>query len=326
VLPRAWRPVGAVAAGLAAALAVIFAAGTLSSPPARPEVALRVHLGGQPQDAVMAEGSLWVTDFAGRVVQVDPADGEVVARIRVTGHPLAIAAGDGTVWAVSPAVGGGAAPSVLTRIDPRTSRVIDRIRVRGYVDSIAVGAGGVWVIDKRSGAVERIDPVSHERTAHGTLPRAATLVAGGGASVWVIGGDGTLVSVDDDTVTTRLRGIAVGHGPADNSIAADGDGVWSIGRDSDSVLQVGPTGRVASRVAVTRALGPIAAGGGTVWVVSGDPDRRGATYRLAAVDPDVDTVTSTLAVGRSQPTALVPAGHGVWVIAADGTARLVRRR
>jgi hypothetical protein len=327
VLPRLWRPVGTAATAIAIALAVLVGARTLSPPPpeARPEVAVRVQLGGQPQDAVLAEGSLWVTDFAGRVIQVHPTDGDVIARIRVTGHPLAIAAGDGAVWAVSPGTGGAADQSVLTRIDPRTARVIDRIPVRGYVDSVAVGAGGVWVIDKRAGAVDRIDPVSHERTAHRKLARAATLAAAPGASVWVSDDEGRLLSLDGTTQKTRLRGIAVGHGPADNSLVADAEGAWIVGRGDGTLLRVGAAGGIASHVSVKRALGPIAVGDHTVWLVSGDPDHRGATYRLASVDPEALTVTSTFDLGSSQPKALVAVGDDVWVVATDGTAQLVKR-
>ncbi len=321
LLPRVWRPAMAVATIVAGAVAVLFAAGALSpAPTVRPGITTRVQIGGQPQDAVLAGGSLWVTDFGGRVIRVDPRSGKVVERIAVGGHPQAIAAGDGAVWVTSPSLRGGADRSLLSRIDPRTGRVVDRLRVDGYVDALAAGGGGVWLVDRHRGVLERIDPLSGKTTSLVPLTAAGT-VAIGGDTLWVVSDDGTVATVDGDSPAARLRGVAIGHGPLDNTLAADADGAWVVGRGDGTLVRI-QAGEVVSRIAVAHALGPVATGDGAVWVVSSD----GGDYRLARVDPATEKVTATLDAGRSQPAALVATGRNLWLIARDGTASLVRTR
>jgi sugar lactone lactonase YvrE len=317
-LPRVWRPVLATAGAVAAALAVLVAARTLSPPPTvRPAIATTVQLGGQPEDAVAAEGSLWVADFTGRVLRVDPASGRVTGRIAVPGHPQAIAAGPSGVWVASPGLG-EKAQSVVTRIDPHSARVVDRLPVSGHVDAIAVGAGGVWVIDKDRGTLDRIG----DGAARLPFRRAGTLVASA-ERLWALGHDGTVITVDGDSpaVGRPAPSVAVGHGPAENTIVPDAAGVWIAARGSDEVVRIEGR-RIAARFAVPRALGPIAAGDTGVWVVSGDPELRAGTYRLSHVDPETSEVAS-LDLGRGQPNALVASGDDVWAIAADGTAQRI---
>ena len=320
--PAVWRPALAVATAAAAAIGVLFAADTLSPDPVRPAIAQRAQLGGQPQDAVLAAGSLWVTDFEGRVLRVDPADGRVTARIGVPGHPDAVAAGAGGIWVSSPSLAGDAGSTVVSRIDPVSGRVVDRFRVPGYADAIAAGAGGVWLIDDQGRRLERIDPAGQEVTARVPLRRAGAVVASD-ARLWAVADDGAVVSVDGGTLAVdRLSGaLAFGHGPAGNTLAPDPPGAWVVGRGDGTVLRI-EAGRVTSRVAVDDALGPIAVGDGAVWVVAGDPDLRGS-YTLARIDRETGEAGAPVDVGRAQPKALVAVGGDVWVIAGDGSAVLV---
>jgi hypothetical protein len=328
-LPRVWRPALAAATVAAAVVAIALAASKLSPPPSpavRPAVAARVHIGGQPQDAVLADGAIWVSDFTGHVIRVDPASGRVTARIDVVGHPQAIAAGLGAVWVVSPSLSGNAERSVLSRIDPARGQVVDRIPVRGYVESVAVGDGAVWLIDSDRGALVRIDPASHAHSVIAPFAKAGTLAVGGNSRLWAVGDDGTVVTVDGRSPVDRLAGIAVGHGAPENTLAADREGAWLVGGgDSSSLLQI-EAGQVARRIAVEQALGPIALGEGVVWVVSGNPDGPHPVYRLAVVDPSAEKVTAWLDIGHQQPTALLTNGRDAWVISADGTALLVKAR
>ena len=89
-----------------------------------------VQIGGQPQDAVVAGGSLWVSDYSGHVIRVDPASGRVMARIDVDGNPEGIAAGAGAVWVASPDAYEDGRGSLLSRIDPRTADVEHRLMRR----------------------------------------------------------------------------------------------------------------------------------------------------------------------------------------------------
>ena len=327
LLPRLWRPALAAATVAAGAVAVLFAANALSpSPPAvQPEIAAVVQIGGQPEDAVLAEGSLWVSDFAGRVIRVDPAGGRVTARIDVAGNPLAIAAGPDGVWVTSPALSDD--NSLLSRIDPRSGRVVARVRVPGYVDAVAAAAGGVWVVDQQHPRLDRIDPASGERTARVPFGRAGTLAAGGDTTLWALGDDGTVIAVDGGSLAVdRLRGaVDGGHGPPGNSLAADSGGAWVVAAGTGEVVHI-QAGRVVSRIEVPEAAGPIAVGDTAVWVASGDLDALPGRWRLTRIDTDAAEATATVDLGRRQPKALIAAGDDVWVIAADGTALLVKTR
>ena len=324
VLPRIWRPALTATAVAASVLAALVVASALSPsrPAARPEIAAVVQIGGQPQDAVAAGGSLWVSDYSGHVIRVDPASGRVTARIDVDGNPEGIAAGAGAVWVAGAEFD---EDSRLSRIDPRAGDV-EHIRVRGYVVGLAVGAGGVWLLDWHNPLLQRIDPTSHERTATVEVPRAAVEVAvGGDRTVWALGPQGTVVSIDGNSLAVqRVPRVAGtwGEGFA-NALAADAEGAWVANRDADVLLRI-ESGRVVGRIPVGTDPGPVAVGDDAVWVAYGDRVALRSNYRLARIDPGTGTVAGSVDLGRHAPTALLAAGDDVWVIAADGTALLVQ--
>jgi hypothetical protein len=322
--PRAWRPAAAlgalaVAAGLAA---IVVALSTLGPPPpqaARLRIVAQVRVGGQPQDAVLAAGSLWVADFSGEVVRLDPASGRVVARIAVDGNPRSIGAGESGVWLMSAAPVGHR--SHLSRIDPRTGRIAGRIALASYGGGIAVGAGGVWLVPSLdSGGIERIDPASGAVTARIPFERSEALAVAGN-TVWALG-NSTLVVVDGATgrAVQRVEDRALDPKP-ENALAADANGAWVASRTGEALLRI-EAGRVVRRIALGAPAGPVALAHGAVWVAFGDEVR--GHFRLSRIDVASDRVTATLDLGLRQPKAIVPAARGVWVLTSDGTALLVR--
>ena len=326
VLPRFWRPALAGAAIAASVLAALVVASTLSPSRhvARPKIAAVVQIGGQPQDAVLAGGSLWVSDYSGHVTKLDPGSGRVTARIDVDGNPEGIAAGAGGVWAASPDAYRDGRGSLLSRIDPRTGDV-ERIRARGYVMGLALGAGGVWLLDWHNPRLQRIDPASHERTATVELPReVVTVAAGGDKTLWGLGPEGTVSSIDGNSLAVqRAPRVAGTSGEAfANALAADAEGAWVANPEADVVLRI-ESGQVVSRIPVGPDPGPVAVGDDAVWVAYGDRTALPDNYRLARIDPETDTVAATVDLGRHQPKAILPVGDDVWVIAGDGTALLV---
>lgn len=319
--PALGRPALAAATAVAGALAVIVVASMLAQPHvASPEITARLQIGGQPQDAVFADGALWVTDFTGRLIRVDPTGRKVTGRFDIDGNPHAIAAGPGGIWAISPGLDGEADASLLSRIDGTSGQIVQRIRVSGYVDGLAVGAGGVWTIDRQRRQLDRIDPASGGQTASVPFARGGALAATRD-TLWAIAENGALVAVDAATLAAdRLTGaVAFGHGPGENTLTAGAEGAWVVGRGDGTVLRI-DGGRVVSRVPVPQARGPIALGDGIVWVVSGEMNEGQGAYRLTSIDRDTDAVIGTLEIGFSQPKALVATGRDVWVITADGSA------
>jgi DNA-binding beta-propeller fold protein YncE len=322
--PRAWRPAAVLGvAALAVSIAAIAVALVALAPPGqqsgRPHVIAQVRVGGQPQDATIAGGSLWIAEFGGHVVRVDLADRRVASRIAVGGSPTSIAAGGAGVWVMST----DEPRSQLSLIDSRTGRRVDRVPVGGYGGAIAVGAGGLWLFPNlHRGGLERIDPASTAVTAQVPFGEGAALAATGD-TLWALGADGTIVAVDGNSgrIVDRLtRAISLpdAAGP-ENALVADANGAWAIGNDDTLLRIVG--GRVAQRITARSALGPLALSDGAVWVATGDTPR--FRYGLSQIDPDTGKTTATLDLGHHLPRALVPSPQGLWVIADDGTALLV---
>ena len=309
-------------------MAVVIAVSTPTPPqphPGRLQIVAELRLGGQPQDAVLAGGSLWVADFTGEVVRVDPASRRVVARTRVSGDPRAITSGEGGVWVTS--TNEDTDGSLLSRIDPRTGRVVERIPVDGYVTTIANGAGGVWLVDLHRPRLDRIDPSSHALTARIPFPRAAAVTAAGN-TLWAHGHDGTVVAVDgdlgEDRAAVARRCVHPGTACAERARRRRGRSLGGEREHRGRAADPGGSGRPADRGGWSRprTRRPYR------WHGLGASGRspRGAWpwYRLSRIDPDRGTITGTIELGNHLPRALVPAGSGVWVIAADGTALLVR--
>ena len=326
--PRAWRPaavvgVTALAACIAATAVALIALAPSPQEGGRPHVVAEVQVGGQPQDAVVAGGSLWVAEYGGDVVRVDDASRRVVGRVTVGGNPVSVAAGPAGVWVMSTDLVNGADRSHLSRIDPRTGRRVDSVPVGGNASAVAVGAGGVWLFPNNRGGIERIDPDSAVVTARVPFGLGAALAVDGD-TLWALAGDGTVIAVDGTSgrVVDRVaRAVALPDTESpENALAADANGAWAVSNDG-TVLRIAG-GRVAQRVTVRSALGPLSLDDGAVWVATGDTTR--FRFGLTRIDPEPGKTTATLDLGRHDPKALVPSPNGLWVVASDGTALLVR--
>ena len=332
-LQRSRRTVGlrlprpsAVAGGLALAAvlgALVVALSTVAPelPAARPRVLATLELGGQPRDAALSDGKLWVTDFAGRLVHADVRRGAAVFGIRLGRYGGSVAAGDGGLWAVgqAPETGGSLR---LTEVDARTGVRLRELRRPGTGGDIAVGAGGLWVSpdgypDGRRW-LERLDPTTGVVTAR--VRADAAVLAISEDTVWVLEYDGTLLAVSGATrqVVTRLSRLAPVRGTTpDNTLAADPAGAWIADPAASTVLHV-VGARVVRRVGLSSAPGPLALAAGAVWVTSGDVVSR--RYRLLRLSPATGRITDTVDLGHHEPKAVVPTADGVWVVASDGTA------
>ena len=159
---------------------------TTLAPPPKPsdaKIVATVQLGGQPRDAVLAGGSLWIADYEGRVVQFDPATRRVRARTAVGGTPVSVAATAARSGDEHRRRLGGA--RACTSSTPAAGSVLDRVAVRGLRDGdlapAQVGSGSSRTSAR--GDLERIDLDSHRRTA--LIPDLVTMdLAVNGQSVW----------------------------------------------------------------------------------------------------------------------------------------------
>src|SRR5207249_9147882 len=75
----------------------------------------RIHVGGQPQGELWADGSIWVADFGGDSVdRIDPRAGRLVASIRVGDAPRAMSGEANAIWVAN------YRGDSVSKIDPRT--------------------------------------------------------------------------------------------------------------------------------------------------------------------------------------------------------------
>ena len=330
--PRAWSP-PAVAGTLAIAalLAAVVLTLTTLAPPPKPsdaKVVTTVRLGGQPYDAVIAAGSLWIADFEGRVTRLDPATRRVRGSVRVGGTPVSIAADGDVVWVMSNDSSPDASRSHLIKLDARSGKILARVPVNGYGGRVEAGAGGLWLVpDRHSGNLERIDPDSFERTSFVRLGGHATEGLSGGLSVsgnsvWTREFESVLeIDGRSGRVVSRVRtGSPPLHFDTQRSLLAEGDGMWVVG-PTDGVLMRIERGGVTQRITVGVTADYVARVGSFIWVAASRGP--GSGFEVVRVDPDEGKVVERVRVGHDEPRTLVPAGRDLWVVTSGGSALLV---
>jgi hypothetical protein len=318
VHPRAWSPSAVLGTAAAvAALFVVVVALRAVAPPPQPtdaKVVATVRIGGQPRDAVLAGGSMWVADYGGAVVRLDLSTRKVRARISLTGTPVSVAADGEVVWVLS--IDDDGSRSRLYKLDARNGRILDRVPVGGWAVAVAAGAGGLWLLPSiHSGDVERIDPTTYRRTAF--IPKLAEEgLAVSGRSVWVRRDD-IVLQIDgvSGRVVNRVAGIAP---PSDvgsrRTLLPDAEGAWVVG-GSDGLLYRVERGRVVRKLTVGQTAGALARSRSAIWV-SASP--RVDRYELVRVDPDDGRVTGRVPLGFQIPQTLVPDGKVLWVVTSAG--------
>ncbi|HEY5988923.1 MAG TPA: hypothetical protein VIV12_21460 [Streptosporangiaceae bacterium] len=332
--PGTWPPstrrsgvAGAV--GMAAALAVAIAGcGTRPAPgapgahhePARAVLTTTLRLPGILGLAT-GGGAAWVTT-GNAVLRIDPRTNRASQVLSDPGASLTgIAFGAGSLW-VEDAAG-------LLRVDPVTGKVTARIKVHAAL--LSFGEGALWAVRYMGrGPLVRIDPPTNGVRAFPLPPGKTWDLAAGEGAVWVsttcLASD-CLLRVDPATgrVVARISGshlfgrVAVGDGAVWTS---DGAAVARIAPRTDRVTATAPllSPRPASGPSPTlNGSGLLAVAPGMVWVTRAGDARPASLLR---VDPRTGRFTGAgLRVGR-QPQAVAASGTTLWVVTAQGLARV----
>jgi sugar lactone lactonase YvrE len=335
VLPRAWsRPALAAVAVTAACVAAVVIAVSAIGPsvprPTRRHVAVSAKIADSVFDAVLSGGALWVTDFNEGVVRVDPASGRVLDRIALAKSATTIGAGQRRLWALIDGTTGAS----MAQIDPRSGRVIARhgVAQASPFGVFTVDAGGLWLpASPPAIAMMRVPAPGRAPTALlrlGTDEYVVGAVATPG-TLWVVTDHGMLVEADNLSgriVESLPHAVTGSHGNGANEfpvngLAADADGVWAVDQDRAVVVRFS-SGHIVQRIRTGGYPEAIALARGSLWVAVADTARR--RYRVVRFDPSSGRSTGSADVGYHVPKALVPSSHGLWVVASDGTALLVR--
>ena len=312
------RAIAAVTGVAALAVAVLVMRALIPLPSASPHVVDVIRVGGNATDAVLADGSVWISDFTGhRVVRLLPATRRVVERIAVGGAPVAVTAGRSGTWART-AVGEG---GVVTRVGS------DRATQVGNGSTLAAGATAIWAADVElePEGIHRIDAGTSRDADFVDIPAVRALATGGDA-LWAVTGNGTVLRLDGRTGAVRARwpAIAISAGTADPALVADADGAWVLrvahGADNQAIRFEGD--RVARRLPLPQSVLPLLAQAPDgLWTVSEDAVRH--RYAALRLDPDSREVTARVDLGIRNPTGLLPVGDEVWITASDGTVTVI---
>jgi YVTN family beta-propeller protein len=180
----------------------------------------------------------------------------------------------------------------------------------GGDEGVDVAANSVAVIDLGSGEITQDAPV-------GARPSA---IAAGEGALWVANiDDGSVSKVDP--AAAAVEGNTVPGGQIDG-LGAGAGGVWVADVHRGVVAKIDPDfRRVVDRVRISpgpiisRAVGPVAVGAGSVWVGDGNA-------AVARIDPRTLRVSGRINVGNN-PTAVAVGDADVWV--ADDVDNTVSR-
>ena len=216
-------------------------------------------------------GSVWVTQFNGRLARIDPWTGRVR---QVSARPIyfgSVAAyGDGFLW-----TGNDDERNKLgsvTKVNPHTNRVVGR-PVRVYSpQSIAYGDGAVWDAD-HAGWLIKIDPRTLKVVARTRLGFGPHGVVTTPDAVYVADAHGGRL-LEVDPATAKIRRIATLAVPAIYPVVGAGS-LWSGSaliwggppqENDDRLIRIDPpTLRITETVHLGGNIPSVAYGFGSVW-------------------------------------------------------------
>ncbi len=313
------RALAAAAAVAAAVVAVLGVRALVQEPTGTPRVVDVIRVGGNPTDAVLAEGSVWLSDFAGRrVTRVDPVKRRVTGQTAAPGQPVAVAAGRSGLW-VRTAVGDGGR---VARVGRDTGTRV------GFGATLAVSPGAVWAAEVELGpeGIRRIDPGTGRDAGILDIPGVYALAASG-KSLWAVATEGTVLRLDGATGAVRARwpSIAISAGTAAPALVADPDGAWVLrvgqGAASEAIRLEGR--RIVRRLPIPPTARPLLAPAPDgLWTVTEDAlHHRNAAVRI---DPRTGSVTAQVDLGTHNPTAMLSVDDEIWIASSDGTITVIK--
>ena len=247
--------------------------------PASGRIIAQFPLGTAPTQVVADTNAVWTLNVNdATIARADLATG-ASHRVGIGATPVAMALGAGSIW-VSYATAGGQGPYGVLRFDPDTlaprgHTIIDpRASWSGQTLPLVATADAVWVA--APGRLFRIDPASGKVTL--TVPLSAPRL-----------GSNTLASL------AELR-----------------DTIWAQ-TDTGSIVQIDERSGAVTRAGRLPLVGPIAAGGGSLWIA--DP-LYGRVWRF---DPQPPHRAHYITTGLNA-SGIAYGDGGVWVTSAiDGT-------
>jgi DNA-binding beta-propeller fold protein YncE len=242
-----------------------------------------------PKDAwelAVGAGSVWVTQFDGRLLRLDARTGQIS---RIAERPIyfgsTVVFGGGFVWTGNDD-GRYRRGSTVAKLDPADNRVVGTPLAVGGPEgpqSITFGGGALWVAD-HSGWLVKVDPSTFSVAARQRLKFGPHGVAATDRAVYVADAHANRL-LEADPETAKIRRVAklspgsifpvLGAGSIWSSSAAAWTGPTG-GRD-DRVLRIDPESlRIAEILHVGGRVPSVSFGFGSAWA----PDQTGRVVRI----------------------------------------------
>jgi DNA-binding beta-propeller fold protein YncE len=267
------------------------------TPPRRPCTVVRIdprnnRVVGRPislphdaWDLAVGAGSVWVTQFDGRILRIDARTGRID---RISAHPLyfgsVVAYGGGYVWTGNDdernKVG------TIARIDPADNRIVGAPLVPARPSSpqsISFSGGALWVAD-HAGWLVKIDPATFTVVARQRIHFGPHGVVATRHAAYVADAHGNRL-LEADPRTAKIRRVAkLSPGSifpvfGARSLWSSSAAQWSgaTGRRDDRVLRIDPASlEVAEVVHVGGNVPSVAFAFGSVWAA----DKVGRVVRI----------------------------------------------
>jgi hypothetical protein len=225
-------------------------------------------------DLAVGAGSVWVTQFDGRILRIDARTGRIA---RIGARPLyfgsVVAFGGGFVWTGNDDERnkGGS----IARIDPSDNRVVGAPLVPARPSSpqsISFSGGALWVAD-HAGWLVKIDPRTFTVVARQRLRFGPHGVVATGQAAYVADAHANRL-LEADPRTAKIRRVAkLSPGPifpvfGAGSLWSSSAAQWSgaTGRRDDRVLRIDPASlELAEVVRVGGNVPSVAFAFGSVW-------------------------------------------------------------
>jgi DNA-binding beta-propeller fold protein YncE len=233
-------------------------------------------------DLAVGAGSVWATQFDGRLIRIDARTGGI--RARIAARPIyfgsVVTFGGGFVWTGNDDERNHSGS--VSKIDPATNRLVGNLPGLGSPQSIAFGRGAVWVAD-HAGWLVKIDPARLEVIARRRLDFGPHGVVVAPDAVYVADAHGSrLLQADPETVKVQ-RIAQLSPGPIAPAVGAgwiwsSSAEVWGGTTKDDRVLRIDPaTLRIVQVLHLGDNVPSVAFGFGSVWV----PVATGSVVRIA---------------------------------------------
>jgi DNA-binding beta-propeller fold protein YncE len=236
-------------------------------------------------DLAVGAGSVWATQFDGRLVRIDARTGRI--RARISARPIffgsVVTFGGGFVWTGNDDERNHTGS--VSKIDPATNHVVGNLAGLGSPQSIAFGQGAVWVAD-HAGWLVKIDPKTLKVLGRRRLDFGPHGVVAAPHAVYVADAHGGRL-LQADPATARVRRIAaLSPGPISPAVGAgwiwsSSAAAWGGTTQDDRVLRIDPrTLRIAQVLHLGGNVPSVAFGFGSLWVPVGTES---VVVRIAAV-------------------------------------------